>query len=64
MPLSEDVVNGGTPVESIYQYLRLELSFDGNLGAEGEYFYNPHFAETVVPYLRTGSETAGWTYPR
>lgn len=61
MPLSEDVVNGGTPVESIYQYLRLELSFDGNLGAEGEYFYNPHFAETVVPYLRTGSETAGWT---
>lgn len=61
MTMPPEVVNGDTAVEGVYQYLTLELYFDGSLAAEGRYFYNPHFAETVIPYLPTGGETGDWT---
>ncbi len=43
-----------------YQYLRFDFSRKVSSGSEnspsGEYFYNPHFAETVNPYA-PGSDT-------
>ena len=40
------------------RYLSLELRFDNSPGASGEYFYNPHFAETVIPCAREEGEAA------
>lgn len=58
MLMSGDVVNSPNAPEDFYQYLSLELRFDGTPGASGEYFYNPHFAETVIPYAREEGEAA------
>ena len=41
--------------KDFYQYLRFETSLklhdESTENASGEYFYNPHFAETVKPYV-------------
>ncbi len=58
MLMSGDVVNSPDAPEDLYQYLSLELRFDNSPGASGEYFYNPHFAETVIPYAREEGEAA------
>lgn len=44
-----DLQNGSFTSENIYQYLRFVCSMDDD-SADEEYFYNPHFAETVIPY--------------
>lgn len=46
--------------EDFYQYLK--FSMEGNEGyhAEGEYFYNPHFSETVKPVREQDRPQGGW----
>ena len=46
-----------------YQYLSFSLTAEGKpeLEASGEYFYNPHFAETVNPVTAQDKPAAGWT---
>lgn len=51
LPLPEGLVTGEQTSKDFFQYLRFDigLSADG-LKSSGESFYNPHFAETVIPY--------------
>ncbi len=49
------IVAGGAS-EHFFQYIRFELNADGIVPVSGEYFYNPHFAETVVPYVPEETE--------
>lgn len=61
IPLSDELVNSVKAKDCFYRYLKFELDLGG--GGEkstGEYFYNPHFAETVVPVISENS-TGGWT---
>ena len=62
-PLPTELVNGGTASRNFYQYLRFVLTI-GVKVSSGEYFYNPHFAETVVPYVRQEGDSAPWTAER
>lgn len=54
------MVNGGTAQRDFFQYLSYELEVGGR-SDNGECFYNPHFAETVVPYVPEEGEAAEWT---
>lgn len=51
-PLPEDLVTGEDTTKDFYQYLRFEINqtLTGGGALSGEFFYNPHFAETVKPY--------------
>lgn len=55
IPLPDNLVIGTATGKDFYQYFRFEITETGGAGAEtkisGEYFYNPHFAETVRPYV-------------
>lgn len=44
-----------------YQYLRFSLEGSDGMLAEGEYLYNPHFAETVRPLQTKEAPEGGWT---
>lgn len=49
-----------------YRYLKFDLNLgkgeDEDTGARsGEYFYNPHFAETVTPVVSSDGVEGGWT---
>ena len=54
-PLPNDLVIGDRTSKDFFQYLRFELSValdsTNHQIPSGEYFYNPHFAETVNPYV-------------
>ena len=59
--LPEELVNSGYAQSCFYRYLKFRLNLGGGeKQSEGEYFFNPHFAETVVPYISEGS-LGGWT---
>lgn len=69
-PLPEELVNSKTADGNVYRYLNFSfMPGQGEEAAQGEYFYNPHFAETVVPYQAeegssywtTVSDTEKWT---
>jgi len=54
-PLPENWVTGTPDGRSFFQYLKFELFLDGvgtdtSPQSKSESFYNPHFAETVIPY--------------
>lgn len=62
IPLPEGLVNSDYARNCFYRYLKFEL----NLSSEGEqpkgeYFYNPHFAETVTPVVSSDGVEGGWT---
>lgn len=59
IPLPEEMVLAGGASEHFFQYLRFELNADGVVPVGGEYFYNPHFAETVIPYVPEETEEGG-----
>ena len=59
IPLPEKMVVAGEASEHFFQYLRFELKADGLVPVSGEYFYNPHFAETVIPYVPEETEEGG-----
>lgn len=60
-PLPEDFVNSQQTSAYFYRYLQFTLEIGSNAPVSGEYFYNPHFAETVVPYVELESEPIIWT---
>lgn len=50
-PLPKDLVIGGLTSQDFFQYLHFEATGTGTgLTPSGESFYNPHFAEAVIPY--------------
>lgn len=58
-PLPEELVVGSQTTPDFYQYLRFQATV---INASGEYFYNPHFAETVKPYVpENGTPLIDWT---
>ena len=57
--LPEKMIVAGGASEHFFQYIRFELNADGIVPVSGEYFYNPHFAETVVPYVPEETEESG-----
>ncbi len=60
-PLPEELVNSKTADGKIYRYLNFSfMPGTGEEEARGEYFYSPHFAETVVPY-QAESGSSYWT---
>lgn len=52
--LPDDMVNSGYAEDCFYRYMSFTLAV--NSTAQGAYFFNPHFAETVVP-VEEGSDT-------
>lgn len=58
--LPEEMVDNPEAREDFFQYLKFVLEIGGETPS-GEYFYNPHFAETVVPYVLEEDAPAGWT---
>nr|WP_326166316.1 type II secretion system protein [uncultured Oscillibacter sp.] len=65
-PLPEGLVTGDRTTKDFYQYLRFEI--DQSLTStslerpSGEFFYCPHFAETVKPYSPVdGHPLVDWT---
>lgn len=59
IPLPEKMVVAGVASKHFFQYLRFELNAEGIVPVSGEYFYNPHFAETVIPYVPEETEEGG-----
>lgn len=61
-PLPTGLVPGSWTTQDFYQYLRFEGTVNGKDNASGEYFYNPHFAETVKPYvpMEDGGKLINW----
>lgn len=59
IPLPEKMVIAGGASRHFFQYLKFELNADGLVPVGGEYFYNPHFAETVIPYVPEETEEGG-----
>lgn len=55
--LPAGMVNTQSAGEEIYQYLRFDLTI-GSEVSSGVYFYNPHFAETVIPYMEKEGDAA------
>lgn len=51
LPLPTEMVNTAEAGKHFFRYLRFVLSASGSEPVDGEYFYNPHFAETVIPYV-------------
>ncbi len=49
-PLPDVLVTGDLTSPDFFQYLHFSASNSAGLNASGESFYNPHFAEAVVPY--------------
>lgn len=61
IPLPDELINSSYAQDCFYRYLKFELELGGEVGpSTGEYFYNPHFAETVVPIVDQGV-AGGWT---
>ncbi len=60
-PLPEELVNAKQTSADFYRYLKFTLSIGNKVPVGGEYFYNPHFAETVVPYVQLESSPMEWT---
>lgn len=61
IPLPDELINSNYAQDCFYRYLKFELELGGEVGlSTGEYFYNPHFAETVVPIVDQGV-AGGWT---
>lgn len=60
--LPEELVNSKYARNCFYRYLKFELNLGGK-GEQprGEYFYNPHFAETVTPVVSSDGVEGGWT---
>lgn len=52
--LPDDMVNSGYAEDCFYRYMSFTLEVD--VTAQGAYFFNPHFAETVIP-VEEGSDT-------
>lgn len=52
--LPDDMVNSGYAEDCFYRYMSFTLEVD--VPAQGAYFFNPHFAETVIP-VEEGSDT-------
>lgn len=68
VPLPEKLVTGVQTCKEFYQYLHFEIKEERNGKVEtasGEYFYNPHFAETVRPYVpeKEGASLVNWASP-
>lgn len=59
IPLPEEMVVAGEASKHFFQYLKFELNAAGLVPVSGEYFYNPHFAETVIPYVPEETEEGG-----
>lgn len=60
-PLPEELVNSRTAEENLYRYLSFSfMPGPGEEEAAGEYFYNPHFAETVIPYQPEDGQPHDW----
>ena len=53
-----DLVNGKKTSENLYQYLDFQFTLGNDKVKSGTYFYIPHFAETVVPYILAEGESA------
>ncbi len=49
-PLPKQLVTGPLTSPDFFQYLYFSASNENGLNASGEGFYNPHFAEAVIPY--------------
>lgn len=71
-PLPDKLVALRESSPDFYQYLKFEMVLNSGGGegekektASGEYFYNPHFAETVKPYVpgENGKPLVDWTAP-
>lgn len=62
IPLPDGLVNSDYAQTCFYRCLKFELALGGE-GEQpsGEYFYNPHFAETVVPVISDRGTEGGWT---
>lgn len=62
IPLPDELVNSGYAQDCFYRYLKFDLNLGGEEGnRSGEYFFNPHFAETVVPVINREGAEGGWT---
>lgn len=60
--LPDDMVNSLYAQGCFYRYLKFELTlYSAGEQPWGEYFYNPHFAETVVPVISNEGAEGGWT---
>ncbi len=44
------LVNTDSASEEFFSYIKVDLDLGGGTPIIGDYFYNPHFAETVIPY--------------
>lgn len=66
IPLPDELVNSDYARDYFYRYLRFDLELGMGEGEDtgarnGEYFFNPHFAETVVPVIDQKGAEGGWT---
>lgn len=66
IPLPDELVNSDYARDYFYRYLRFDLELGKGEGEDtgarnGEYFFNPHFAETVVPVIDQKGAEGGWT---
>ncbi len=59
IPLPEALTQ--TASEDFYQYLKFSFQKTAVETAQGEYFFNPHFAETVEPVRAQDRPGEGWT---
>ena len=61
IPLPSELVNSDYAQDCFYRYLKFELALGGGgEQPEGEYFFNPHFAETVAPVISDSGSEGGW----
>lgn len=59
IPLPDHLVYGDYARDCFYWFLKFEMYLPGeeeNAHAAGEFFYNPHFAETVSPYVVSNAD--------
>lgn len=59
IPLPEELTQ--TASENFYQYLKFSFQKTAVETAQGEYFFNPHFAEMVEPVRAQDRPEEGWT---
>lgn len=60
IPLPDELINSDYAQDCFYRYLKFEMELGSGVEpSTGEYFYNPHFAETVVPIVDQGM-AGGW----
>lgn len=60
--LSDELIDSDYAQGCFYRYLKFELELSGEGDQpNSEYFFNPHFAETVNPVIAEDGAEGGWT---